>query len=41
MNIDAVLLGSILTVVLSTAVVVYFVYNAKKLMDKDAASHKK
>ncbi len=40
MNIDAVFLGSVLTVVLSTVVVVYLLYKVKSLMDKDAESHK-
>jgi hypothetical protein len=41
MNIDAVFLGSMLTVVLSTVVVVYLLFKVKSLMDKDAESHKK
>lgn len=40
MNIDAVLLGSALTIVLSTVVVVYLLFKIKSLMDKDAESHK-
>lgn len=41
MNVDTVLLGSILTVVLSTVIVVYLAFKVKNLMNKDAESHKK
>ncbi len=40
MNIDAVVLGSALTVALSTIIVVYLAFKVKGLMNKDADSHK-
>ncbi len=40
MNFDAVVWGSAITVIISTVIVVYLGFKAKKLMDKDAESHK-
>ncbi len=41
MNMDAVVWGSALTVVLATVIVVFLAFKAKSLMNKDAESHKK
>ncbi len=40
LNIDAVVWGSAITVVLATVIVVYLAFKVKSLMNKDADSHK-
>ena len=40
MHMDAVFWGSIVTVVISVVIVVYLGFKAKKLMDRDAQSHR-
>jgi hypothetical protein len=40
MNIDAVLVGSVLAVVIAVAIVVFLAFKVKKLMNQDAARHK-
>ncbi len=40
-NFDAVFWGALISAVFSGVIVVYLGFKAKKLMDRDAASHKK
>ncbi len=40
MNIDFVVIGSIITVICSAAIVVFLMFKMKSLIDKDTESHK-